>query len=540
MKQIISITFLSVFLSITVAITGCKKTSESFNPLLLLGGNTATAPEAPGAATVTPGDTELSLDWTAVAGATAYEVWFSSTNDSGTALQDEGDIVGTTHVIDGLSNGAPYYIWLKAKNDAGTSDFGPGASGTPHPAPGAPAAAVVDSAEDSLVLTWTAVDGATAYEVWYGTTNDSSSATQSGGDITGTSHTIWSLTNYKPYYIWLKAKNDIGTSGFGPGVAGMPVYKDTWIVGGVGYKIVLVPVGAGMTFHTGTADGDTASLSDPYWIAETEVTYELWSAVYDWAIDTSVDHDGDGLTSDADGDDDVYDFANAGTQGDGTGDTDQHPVTGINWRDAMIWCNALTEYYNATYSSYTLDCVYFTDSGYTTPIRSVDGDAITYPDPGGQDDPYVDPDADGYRLPTGDEWELAARYFDDANDDNDITDAGEYFPGDHVSGDMTGYCYPDDSGTSTVFGDYAVYDGNSDSSTAAVKSKLSNMLGLYDMSGNVREWSINWVTGEEGSFRLLRGGCWDDYAGSMPLGMLFGYYPYDAEIYNGFRVVCNY
>ena len=52
-----------------------------------------------------------------------------------------------------------------------------------------------------------------------------------------------------------------------------------------------------------------------------------------------------------------YTFANAGTMGDGTGDTNQHPVTTVNWRDSMVWCNALTEWYNAQNGT-SYECVY--------------------------------------------------------------------------------------------------------------------------------------------------------------------------------------
>ncbi len=47
-----------------------------------------------------------------------------------------------------------------------------------------------------------------------------------------------------------------------------------------------------------------------------------------------------GTGSGAPGTGDGYTFGNAGTMGDGTGDTDQHPVTTVNWRDAMVWNNA--------------------------------------------------------------------------------------------------------------------------------------------------------------------------------------------------------
>jgi hypothetical protein len=36
-----------------------------------------------------------------------------------------------------------------------------------------------------------------------------------------------------------------------------------------------------------------------------------------------------------------YAFTNPGNMGDGSGDSDQHTVILINWRDAMVWTNSL-------------------------------------------------------------------------------------------------------------------------------------------------------------------------------------------------------
>ena len=120
-----------IMICATLALTSCDKEGGDNNSLLLLlldGGTNVDFLDAPGPARVWAGDTSLSLAWQWVYGATAFEVWYSKTNDPTSAMQDGGDIVIPKHVIKGLTEGTTYYVWLKAKNPAGTSDFGQVAS----------------------------------------------------------------------------------------------------------------------------------------------------------------------------------------------------------------------------------------------------------------------------------------------------------------------------------------------------------------------------------------------------------------------------
>jgi len=179
------------------------------------------------APTVTAGSGQLTLSWQAAEGANSYEVWAGTSSNPTVATKRGNDIEGLSSVITGLTNGTTYYVWIKVKNTIGTSGFSPMANGTPSGYLGIPQSPVnptVSTGYGQLTVTWTAAEGATAYEVWVGTTNNSASATKNGADISASlSATISSLTNGTTYYVWLKAKNSYGASEFSSVASGKPI-----------------------------------------------------------------------------------------------------------------------------------------------------------------------------------------------------------------------------------------------------------------------------------------------------------------------------
>lgn len=138
--------------------------------------------------------------------------------------------------------------------------------------------------------------------------------------------------------------------------------------------------------------------------------------------------------------------------------------------------------------------------------------------------------AKGFRLPTSTEWEYAARYRGTDSTNAVLSNGIYYTKGNSASGDTKAYDVPPSS-----VGTYAVYNVNSGSSTAAVKNKAVNTLGLYDMSGNVVEWIFEWQTA--GTYRMVRGGSWTDSAEAMQLGIISGDRPYSGNGGIGFRFV---
>jgi len=280
-----------------------------------------------------------------------------------------------------------------------------------------------------------------------------------------------------------------------------PGYKVTFTGDGVSFKMAYVP--GGLIFPTGIDDAGTATVPHAYWIGETDVTYELWNAVCTWAIASG-----------------GYHFANVGHMGGGFGTTtNQHPVTTISWRDAMVFSNAITEWYNFKNET-SYGCVYKASN---VPIRDSRNTNATQCD-------AVIPDtgANGFRLLTSNEWELAARWRGSDATNTVSAYTNPYFTKGSSTSGATADC-----GNATASATVAWFNpSGTTNGTEAVKLLTPNALGLYDMSGNVWVWNFDLAA----PFRVARGGSWADALGAMQLGEVNSNYPYYADYNYGFRI----
>lgn len=129
---------------------------------------------------------------------------------------------------------------------------------------------------------------------------------------------------------------------------------------------------------------------------------------------------------------------------------DGYPVYYVSWFDAVLYCNARSK-------AEHLDTVYVYSGVHLLSGGSVyDLTGLRY-----------DLSRDGYRLPTESEWEYAAR------------GASSSLPFSAVA-------------DSSNAGKYAWFMANSSGRTHVVGTRLPNSLGLYDMAGNVFEWTNDW------------------------------------------------
>ena len=229
---------------------------------------------------------------------------------------------------------------------------------------------------------------------------------------------------------------------------------------------------------------------------------------------------------------------------DGEEDSER-PVENVTWYDAVYFCNLLSQ-------KEGLEPVY-TITNHETEVISDAGKSVTYIK---NATVTADHTKNGYRLPTEAEWEYAARGGDPNLDEwdypfsgSDTADEAKYTDSRNSGLDAAGWYYYNTCNggiTSTEIPS----SGKEGYGAHQVGQKKHNVLGLYDMSGNVWEWcydlydystaqrSENDPTGpDSGSYRVKRGGSWNNGAYDASVCFWSCFNPSEKGNSLGFRLV---
>ena len=244
------------------------------------------------------------------------------------------------------------------------------------------------------------------------------------------------------------------------------------------------------------------TITKPFFIASTETTVEMYQQ---FLLDPNLNESG------------LPSSLGEWNYDEKTSPTPAHPIQKVSWYDVTKFCNWLSYRHQLT------PCYRTSEENYQ--VTGSDGKIYEHAVI------LIDPNADGFRLPTGAEWEVACR-----------------------AGAETKFFFGSDP---QLFSHYGVDSVGHFKACLPVKSLMPNSFGLFEMHGSVWEWCNDWhsyldetslvdpvgpkdpeLTAQKFG-RIIRGGGVRNVAGATTCASRGHNWPHVRHSNVGFRVARN-
>ncbi|MEI7781747.1 MAG: fibronectin type III domain-containing protein, partial [Planctomycetota bacterium] len=194
--------------------TAANNTSQFDNFKIDVTAAAATAPAAPTITSITPGNGQLSVAFTAGSNGGSAITNYKYSTDGGTTFTALS-LAATTSpiVITGLTNGTSYNVQIKAVNAVGDGTATASTAATPYTTANAPTITGITAGNGQLSVAFTAPssNGGSAITNYEYSTNGGTSFTAVSPAATTSPITITGLTNGTSYNVQIRAVNAAGT-----------------------------------------------------------------------------------------------------------------------------------------------------------------------------------------------------------------------------------------------------------------------------------------------------------------------------------------